>query len=80
MASGASPPPAAPSLQSGLEQLEAGIEQALGYVDSISPLPNAKEAGGAKVDGAVDTLRRCQGDLEVLNQRLTNIVDTVGKL
>lgn len=71
--------PVAPSLQAGLDQLEAGIARAHDYLDDMLPRSEGADEQPA-TEGAQDALRRCQDKVEALNGRLEHIAQAVGKL
>lgn len=72
-------PPLGTSVQARLEQLEAAIGEAHTIVAGITPINEAEEkqpdAGGA--DACLD---RCQGQMQKLIVRLTDLRDRVGHL
>jgi hypothetical protein len=71
--------PVAPSLQAGLDQLEAGIMRAHELLDQTAPRSGEAPEQGISV-GAEDALRRCQDKVEGLNMRLEHVVGAVGQL
>lgn len=72
--------PVAPSLQAGLDQLEAGIMRAHELLDQTTPRSTEDEPTTEPAPSAQDALLRCQGKVEALNERLERVVQAVGKL
>lgn len=71
--------PVAPSLQAGLDQLEAGILRAHELLDQTAPR-SGEEPTTEPAPSAADALLRCQGKVEALNERLEHVVHAVGRL
>lgn len=71
--------PVAPSLQAGLDQLEAGIMRGHDLLDQTAPR-SEDEATTEPAPSAADALLRCQAKVEALNTRLEHVVGAVGRL
>ena len=65
------------SLETNLDQIEAGINEAHGKLDRVIPRPPEDTAPGAS-DGARATAARCSDKLAELNQRLITLGELVG--
>lgn len=68
------------SLQQSLEQIEAGIAEALNACDTMQGVPVPVDKAAEALSGAGPSAMRCQASLANLNDRLKDIATRVGQL